>query len=82
MAIRPFFKSRLPTAIQEKVKKQIALLAENPSHPSLQTKPVQGAAGVYEARIDRDYRMTDERQPDDPLLLGVVGRHDAELKNP
>jgi addiction module RelE/StbE family toxin len=72
---RRFLKSfaRLPAAIQEKVKKQIALLAENPSHPSLLVKPVQGAAGLYEARVDRDYRMTYEREPDDTLLLRVVG---------
>jgi addiction module RelE/StbE family toxin len=81
---RRFLKSfaRLPAAIQEKVKKQIALLAENPSHPSLQAKPVQGATGLYEARLDRDFRMTYEREPDDTLLLRVVGKHDEALRNP
>jgi addiction module RelE/StbE family toxin len=74
--------ARLPVAIQEKVKKQIRLLAESPRHPSLQTKPIQGAAGIYEARVDRDYRMTYERLNDDTLLLRVVARHDQALKNP
>jgi addiction module RelE/StbE family toxin len=79
-----FLKSfvRLPKAVQEKIMKQIALLAENPRHPSLQTKPIQGASGIYEARIDREYRMTYERAADDTLLLRVVGRHDQALKNP
>ena len=81
---RRFLKSfsRLPAPVQEKIKKQIALLAENPRHPSLQTKPIQGARGVYAARIDQDYRMTYERGADDTLVLRVVGKHDEALKNP
>lgn len=81
---RRFLKSfaRLPAAVQEKVKKQIALLAENPRHPSLQTKPIQGAPGVYEARVDIDYRMTYERDANDTLVMRVVGRHDDALKKP
>ena len=81
---RRFLKSfaRLPAAVQEKVKKQIALLAENPRHPSLQSRPIQGAPGIYEARVDIDYRMTYERDADDTLVLRVVGKHDEALKNP
>jgi mRNA interferase RelE/StbE len=74
--------SRLPAPIQEKVKKQLSLLAENPRHPSLQTKPIQGAARVYEACVDQDYRMTYEREVDDTLLMRVVARHDEALKKP
>jgi len=79
---RHFLKSfaRLPASVQEKIKQQIALLAENPRHPSLQTKPILGAAGIYEARIDIDYRMTYERDVAEPLVLRVVGRHDETLK--
>ena len=81
---RRFLKSfaRLPAAIQEKVKKQLALLAEDPRHPSLQTKPIQGASGIYEARMDIDYRLTYERDEDDTLVLRVLARHDKALKNP
>ena len=81
---RRFLKSfaHMPAAVQEKIKKQIALLAENPRHPSLQTKPIQGAPGIYEARVDADYRMTYERAADDTLVLRVVGKHDEALKNP
>jgi mRNA-degrading endonuclease RelE of RelBE toxin-antitoxin system len=81
---RRFLKSyaRLPGDVQEKIKKQIALLAEDPRHPSLQTRPIQGAPGIYEARVDIHYRMTYERQADDTLVLRVAGRHDEALKNP
>lgn len=74
--------ARLPAPVQEKVKKQIRLLAKNPRHPSLQTKPIQGAPGIYEARVDLDYRMTYEREAGDTLALRVVGKHDEALKNP
>jgi addiction module RelE/StbE family toxin len=81
---RRFLKSfaRLPATIQEKVKKQLALLAEDPRHPSLHSKPVQGASGIYEARVDIDYRLTYERERDDTLVLRVIARHDEALKNP
>jgi mRNA-degrading endonuclease RelE of RelBE toxin-antitoxin system len=72
----------LPPEIQKKVLKTLRLLAENPRHPSLQTKPIQGAPGIYEARIDPSYRMTYQRLPGDILLLRAAGKHDETLKNP
>jgi len=76
-----FLKSfaRMPGSIQEKVKKQLRLLAENPRHPSLQSKPIRGAPGIFEARVDQDYRLTYERGEVDVLLLRVVGKHDETL---
>lgn len=76
------FYKNLPKAIQKKIKRQIQLLAENPRHPSLQTKPIQGTNGIYEARVDINYRMTYERLEDDTLLLRVVAKHDEALKKP
>ena len=51
----------LPSKLQKKVLKVLRLLAENPRQPSLQTKPIQGARGLYEARIDQSCRMTYQR---------------------
>jgi mRNA-degrading endonuclease RelE of RelBE toxin-antitoxin system len=72
----------LPKSIRKKINRQIQLLAENPRHPSLQTKPIQGTNGIFEARIDINYRLTYERLPDDTLLLRVVAKHDDALKKP
>jgi mRNA-degrading endonuclease RelE of RelBE toxin-antitoxin system len=72
----------LPKSIRKKINRQIQLLAENPRHPSLQTKPIQGTNGIFEARIDINYRLTYERLPDDSLLLRVVAKHDDALKKP
>lgn len=74
--------SNLPTSIRKKINRQISLLADNPRHPSLQTKPIQGTKGIYEARVDINYRLTYERLPDDTLLLRVVAKHDEALKKP
>ena len=73
---------RLSPELQKKVLKVLRLLAENPRHPSLQTKPIQGARGLYEARIDQSYRMTYQCLPNDILLLRAAGKHDETLKNP
>jgi mRNA-degrading endonuclease RelE of RelBE toxin-antitoxin system len=73
---------RLPPEIQKKVLKALRLLAENPRHPSLQTKPIQGAQGLYEARIDQFYRLTYMRKSNDILLIRTAGRHDETLKKP
>ena len=73
---------KLHPAIREKIDKALKLLAENPRHPSLQTKPVQSFKGIYEARVDINFRMTYERLPDDVLLIRFVALHDDALKDP
>ncbi len=72
----------LSPQIRKKVDKAIALLAENPRHPSLQTRPIQGVHGIYEARVDLSHRLTYERLAGDVLRLRVVGRHDETIENP
>ena len=73
---------KLPPDIKSKVDKHLVFLSENPLHPSLQSKPIQGAPGIYEERIDKYYRLTYQRLPGDILLLRVVDRHDDVLNNP
>jgi mRNA interferase RelE/StbE len=73
---------KLPVEIQDKIKKAISLLAQNPRHPSLQTKPVQGMKGICEARVDINYRLSYERLPDDTLLLRYVSTHNDAMRNP
>ena len=72
----------LPPSIRKKIDRQISLLADDPRHPSLQTKIIQGTNGIYEARVDLHYRLTYERLPGDILLLRVVAKHDEALKKP
>jgi mRNA-degrading endonuclease RelE of RelBE toxin-antitoxin system len=71
----------LPREIQRKIDRQLTFLSINPRHPSLQVKPIQGAKGLWEARVDRRYRMTFE-MASDTIYLRVVGPHDEALSNP
>ena len=72
----------LPAEVRKKIDKALRFLKENPRHPSLQTKPIKGARGFYEARVDINYRMTYVRLPDDTVELSNVDLHDDALKNP
>jgi len=68
--------------IQLLVDKSLRLLAENPRHPSLRIKKVQGVSGkTYEGRVSRDYRFTFQIEKD-TYLLRRVGPHNRTLKNP
>ncbi len=73
---------KLPPEVQARVVKALTLLAQYPRHPSLQARPIQGTLGVYEARVDKNHRLTYERLPGDVLQMRVAGRHAETLKNP
>jgi mRNA-degrading endonuclease RelE of RelBE toxin-antitoxin system len=72
---------QLPLEAQNKVKKAIRLLDEDPRYPSLRVKPIQGTDKIYEGRIDRKYRFSFEFDGDDKILRNV-DNHDDCLKNP
>ena len=67
--------------ISLKVDKTIELLLANPRHPSLCVKKMHGKPVVWEARVDRQHRMTFEIQGDLYVLRGV-GKHDETLRQP
>jgi hypothetical protein len=71
----------LSAAIQRRVDKSIRLLETDFRHPGLKTHPVQSAPGIFEASVDRRYRMTYE-QKGDVLLLRNIDNHDECLKDP
>ncbi|TEU10147.1 MAG: hypothetical protein E3J21_27050 [Anaerolineales bacterium] len=48
----------LPREIQAKAAKAFMLFKENPRHPSLGVKRVQGVPDVWEGRIDLNHRFT------------------------
>jgi mRNA interferase RelE/StbE len=69
---------RLPPEMQVRVDKQLRLLLENSSHPSLRLKKLKGT-DKYEIRISRGYRLT-FRFYDRILELRRVGTHDLLKK--
>ena len=79
---KPFIKQyrKLPKRIQKKTDEQIALLLENPKHPSLGIKKMECSGDIWEGRITENYRFTFHREKD-TYILRKVGPHDI-LKNP
>ncbi len=73
--------AQLPGTIQSKVDKALALLDADFRHPGLRSHPVESAPGVFEAHVDRRYRMTFERHGD-AFIMRNVDNHDECLRNP
>ncbi len=72
---------RLDLITRAKTDKALGLLLSNPRHPSLHLKRMRGAPGVWEARVDRDHRITLEIRHD-CYLLRNIGKHDETLDSP
>jgi len=71
---------KLPREIQERVKKTLLLFSEDPRHPSLQNKKMEGTDEIWELRVTQGYRITYEKIPGG-VFLRRVGTHDV-LRNP
>lgn len=71
----------LPPGIQKKVQKALRLLEENPRHPSLQVRKIQGTDDNFEGRVDIKYRFSFQFDGEDKILRNV-DNHDDCLKNP
>lgn len=71
---------QLPLEIQARVKKTLLLFAQNPRHPSLGNKTMEGAGAIWELRVSQHYRITYEKVPGG-IFLRRVGTHDI-LRHP
>lgn len=63
---------------QEKrqLKKKLTLLAENPLHPSLRTKRIQGTADLFECSVNMDIRVIWYYEGEEIIVLLDTGHHD------
>lgn len=69
-----------PEAKRE-LKKKLEIMIENPRHPSLRSKKIEGTDDIFEASIYMDIRMT-WQYISAGILLRSLGEHDRTLKNP
>ncbi|MHB8967364.1 MAG: hypothetical protein ACYC5A_10705 [Thermoleophilia bacterium] len=72
---------KLPVDVQDKAERQIVRISEDLRHPSLRVKKIKGAPGIWEARVDRGYRMTFTVK-EEIIFLRRIGPHDQTLKQP
>jgi mRNA-degrading endonuclease YafQ of YafQ-DinJ toxin-antitoxin module len=55
---------------------KLRIFAENPLHPSLRTKHIKGAGGIFEASVNMDIRLIWCYQGDKIILMLDIGHHD------
>lgn len=79
--ITPKFKKaydKLPADIVKKTKKAIKLLRQDLFYPSLRAKKMSGIENTWEARVNRSFRLTFQKE-EDIIILQTVGPHDEGL---
>ncbi len=84
LIVSPHFQkkvSQFPQSLKEIIQTKLELFFDNPKHPSLQSKKIQGTDGIFESRINSNIRFTWE-YCEDSIVLRNIGYHDPTLKKP
>ena len=69
----------LPEEIKGRADKTLELLPTHPRHPSLQTKKMEGAPDIWEARVSDNYRITFQFVQEG-IVLRRIGTHNVLRK--
>lgn len=69
--------SRLTAPEKKNLKHKLELLSENPYHPSLRTKRIQGTNGLFECSVNMDIRIIWYYEGEQIIILLDVGHHDV-----
>ena len=72
---------KLTTAEKRSVRKALTLLIDNPRHPGLRVKKMEGGRNIWETRPSKRLRMTFEIA-EETIFMRNVGEHDKVLKRP
>ena len=65
---------------KKQLRNKLAILAENPLHPSLRTKRIQGTDDLFECSVNMDIRIIWYYEGDTMIILVDVGHHDILKK--
>lgn len=71
---------KLSVIEKKQLKNKLAILTENPMHPSLRTKRIQGTTDLFECSVNMDIRIIWYYEGDTMILLVDVGHHDILRK--
>ena len=70
------------TSIEKRsVRKALSLLGDNPRHPGLRVKKMEGKQHIWEARPSKRLRMTFQ-MVGETIIIRNAGEHDKVLKKP
>ena len=67
---------KLSAQLRKQIDNKLLLLAENPNHPSLRTKRIQGTQRLYESSVNMDIRLIWHYEGDKLIILLDTGHHD------
>lgn len=65
---------------KKQLRNKLDILSENPMHPSLRTKWIQGTEDLYECSVNMDIRIIWFYEGDTMIILVDVGHHDILKK--
>lgn len=68
--------ANLSPETKKQLKRKLELLAENPYHPSLRTKRIQGTDDLFECSVNMDVRIIWYYEGSQMIILLDVGHHD------
>jgi len=71
---------KLTVTEQDLVMDKIKLLEDNPFHPSLRSKKLNGSSGHYESSVNMDIRIIWQYEDGRIILLLNIGHHDILKK--
>lgn len=67
---------KLSATVKKQIKSKVEMLSENPLHPSLRTKRIQGTEDLFECSVNMDIRIIWYYEDDQLIMLLDVGHHD------
>lgn len=70
----------LNEAEKKQLRNKLNILSENPMHPSLRTKRIQGTEDLFECSVNMDIRIIWFYEGDTMIILVDVGHHDILKK--
>ncbi len=71
---------KLSDTEKKQLKNKLVLLTENPMHPSLRTKRIQGTNDMFECSVNMDIRVIWYYEGNTMIILVDVGHHDILRK--
>ena len=70
--------NKLLSDIKKRAKKKFNIFLNNSNHPSLRVKKIKNRKGVFEGRINRDYRFSFLITKEAYVFINI-GKHDEVL---
>lgn len=65
---------------KKQLRKKLELLSQNPLHPSLRTKHIQGSQNLFECSVNMDIRIIWSYDGKEIIVLIDTGHHDILYK--